>query len=260
MKINYCFYIYLIISIICIIIIGFIIYYYNNDNFIGTNNNITFLNKDEVKEIIYNDEDNYIKNLSIYDLKARKVKTNEEYKEKVINSCLDFTEIQKNKLIYCSEKAKKFFNNNYNWIFALINNNYEEGMSHTRMNIVFLSPNVINNTEDELIKTLIHESVHIYQRYNIDKIKEYLDENNFIISRYKPKNSLIRANPDLDNIIYKDKNNIELVAYYSSENPKSLNDITLKNYLYEHPFEKMAYEIAENYSKLLLLERYKNIE
>jgi len=242
------------IIIIIFIVIVTIIYIYNSD----INKNIIFLRKEQTIDFIINDNDNYIKNLSIYDLRARKVNTNDEYKVKVINSCLDFTEEQKEKLNKCSLNAEKFFNNNEKWIYALINNNYEEGFPHTRENIIFLSPNVINYDEIELTKTLIHESIHIYQRYNKKEIKKYLKENQYSISRYKPLVSLIRANPDLDNYIYKDKNGIEMVAYYKNEYPNGINDIKLQNYAYEHPYEKMAYDIADTYYKLVI-SKYKNI-
>jgi hypothetical protein len=248
-------YIYLFLGIAILIIITSIFIMINNNK---KNFNCKFLSKEETKLFINNDIDNYIKNLSIYDIKARKVNSNEEYKKKVINSCLDFTLEQIEKLKKCSLEAEKFFNNNNIWTFALIDNNYEEGFPHTRTNIIFLSPNVINYEEIELIKTLIHESIHIYQRYNKKEIKEYLKNNGYSFSRYKPLVSLIRANPDLDNIIYKDRNGIELVAYYNSDNPTGINDITLKNYMYEHPFEKMAYEIAEIYYKSVI-SKYKDI-
>jgi len=241
--------------IILIVFLLIILYTNNYEKFI---NNIIFLKKEETQKFIELDQDNYIKNLSIYDLRARNVKSTEEYLSIAINSCLDFNENQKNKLTNCVKEAIKFFNNNYNWTFALTNNNYEEGFPHTRSNIIFLSPIVLNYSNNELIKTLIHESIHIYQRYNKTEIDNYLNKNGYIISRKKDKNSLIRANPDLDEFIYKDKNGNELIAYYNNEYPKGITDIKLNSLLEEHPFEKMAYEIAENYSKNLIL-KYKNI-
>ena len=249
---------YLFFIPIIFVIIVFIKITYDNYETYENYEHITFLSKEETQDFIKKDDDNYIKNLSIYDLRARKVKTNNEYLSIVIENCLDFDENQKRKLAICAKEAKQFFNNKNDWIFATINNNYENGYPHTRANIIFLSTNVINSNNSELIKTLIHESVHIFQRYNKDIINEYLANNNYQISRKKNKNSLIRSNPDLDEYIYKDKNGTEMMANYSSENPTGINDITIKNLLYEHPFEKMAYEIGEEYSKSLLM-KYKDI-
>lgn len=248
-------------AIFLIIIIIFIFIYKKqdeNDSFVINPNPITFLTLTESQAFMQNDSDNYIKNLSIYDLRARKVLTNDDYLKIAINSCLEFNETQKEKLMKCCGEAIKFFNNNYKWVFALTNNTYEEGFPHTRGAVIFISPTIINYNETELIKTLIHESIHIYQRFNKMAIQDYLNQNGYFISRKRDKTSLIRANPDLDEYIYKNRDGKELIAYYNSENPKGITDIQLSVSAEEHPFEKMAYSIADNYIKSLML-KYKNI-
>jgi len=254
-KINYFFYISIVIGII------FLIFIVKNINSYKENftSNIKFMDKYEVKDFILKDEDKYINNLSIYDLRARKSKTCIEYLFQAGNSTLDFNKEQKEKLIMCANEAKLYFNNNMDWVFALITNNYEQGYPHTRGNIIFLSETILNYSNIELIKTLIHESVHIYQRYNKEEIKKYLENNNFTISRLRDNKSLIRANPDLDEYIYKDKNGIEMIANYNTEFPSSITDIKLSLLSNEHPFEYMAYEIAEEYSRKIL-NKYNNIK
>ena len=242
-------------ALFIVLIFAFI---YSGSNFETFTNVITFLSKEETQLFIKQDNDGYINNLSIYDLRARNVKSNDEYLTVAINSCLDFNETQKEKLKNCTIEAIKYFNNNYNWTFALTNGSYEEGFPHTRGVIIFLSPNIINYTENELIKTLIHESIHIYQRFNKPQIDNYLNLNGYSISRKRDKTSLMRANPDLDNYIYKDKNGNELIAYYNSEFPKGISDIRLTVISEEHPYEKMAYEYANIYMKSLML-KYKNV-
>jgi len=238
------------------IVLMFVFVY--SGNYETFTNTITFLSKEETQSFIKQDSDSYINNLSIYDLRARNVTSNDEYLSIAINSCLDFNEIQKEKLKNCATEAIKYFNNNYNWTFALTNGTYEEGFPHTRGAVIFLSPMIVNYTENELTKTLIHESVHIYQRFNKPQINKYLILNGYTISRKKDSNSLIRANPDLDEYIYKDKNGNELIAYYNSEFPKGISDIRLTTISEEHPYEKMAYEYADIYMKSLML-RYKNV-
>jgi|LakMenE01Jun11ns_1017448.scaffolds.fasta_scaffold9819223_2 hypothetical protein len=258
--------------IIGIIIIIFILIYNYKEPFVIP---ITFLTKEETTNFILKDEDNYIKNLTIFDLRARKVGTNDEYLYKSARNTLEFTQEQKDKLTICANEAITYFNNNFNWIFALMSNEYEDGYPHTRANIIFISPSIINYDNTELIKTLIHESIHIYQRYNKTKIDEYLISNGFNkkSNRYISKiedydinkcnnnsnsnKNLIRANPDLDEFIYTDKDGIEMASYYNSEYPNGINDATSKSTYGEHPFEYMAYTIAGNYSKKIL-ENYKN--
>ena len=152
----------------------------------------------------------------------------------------------------CTEIANSFYFNKYRWKFALINNVYEDGNPHTREDIIFLSPKIINYSDDTLIEILIHESIHIYQRYNKNEINNYLLLNNYSISRKRETEPLIRANPDLDEYIYKDKNDIEMIYKYSCKNPININDLIKSSNNNEHPFEVMAYEISNKYSTLII--------
>lgn len=254
MKIKYVYIAGLFIFILTIIII-IILTQSNIEKYENYGSNV-YLTKEESANIIKNDSDNYIKNLSKYDLYARDVSMPEEYIYKIITGCLNFTEPQIIKLNNCSKIARKFFDNKYTWKFALIDEVYEEGFPHTRMDIIFLSPKVVNYTDDNLIKILIHESIHIYQRYKTTEINNYLKENNYTVSRRRDSEPFIRANPDLDEYIYKDKNGDEMIYKYKSSMPKGINDIIPnKN---EHPFEKMAYEISEDYGRFKI-SKYINI-
>lgn len=247
----------IIIIILIIIIISYLAYstsiienYSNNDT-----NNI-YLSKEETIKFIKNDSDKYISSLSEYDLYARNVYNPGEYINNIINECYDFDDSQKKKLNNCSKIARNFFDNNYIWKFALIGNIYEEGFPHTRMDIIFLSPKIFNYNETDLITVLIHESIHIYQRYNKMEMNKYLRDKGYIVSRRRDSEPYIRANPDLDEYIYKNNKGDELLYKYKSSTPTSINDIIPnKN---EHPFEIMAYEISEQYSKSKI-SKYKDI-
>ena len=220
-----------IIIIIIIIIICYNVnkYYklYETKKFIN-NNSIYFMTKEETIDFIMKDKDNYIKNMSIYDLYARKVSRHDEYINLIINNCLSFTEEQKNII------KNNNFNNNTFIKIALINNIYEEGFPHTRDNIIFFCPNIINNYN--LNKIIKHELIHIKQRFNKKQYK------NYIISRKRNTEPLLRANPDLDEYIYKEKNSgLELYYIYSNDKPKGITDIIKINNLEEHPHEIEAY-------------------
>jgi len=243
------------IFILIICIISFFVYSSNNiENF--TNSDNIYLTKEEVITFIRNDSDKYITSLSEYDLEARDVVNPQEYINKIVNECYDFDDNQKKKLNNCSIIARNFFDNKYIWKFALIGEVYEEGFPHTRTDIIFLSPKIINYNETDLTTILIHESIHIYQRYNKTDMNKYLQDKGYTVSRRRDSEPFIRANPDLDEYIYKDKTGTELLYLYKSSMPTSINDIIpSKN---EHPFEIMAYEISEQYSKLKL-SKYKDI-
>lgn len=244
---------FIVFLLICLIAIYSISQH--KDNF--TENSNIYLNRQESGTFIKEDRDNYIKTLSEYDLIARGVSSSDNYINLVVNECLDFTDSQINKLNNCSIIAKKFFDNKYKWKFALINDVYEEGFPHTREDIIFLSPKIINYTDDNLIRILIHESIHIYQRYFKNEINNYLKNNGYTVSRRRDTEPLIRANPDLDEYIYKNKNNQELIYKYKSSNPSGINDI-VPNINNEHPYEIMAYEIAEEYGRYKI-SKYKDI-
>ena len=202
-----------------------------------------YLTQEETINFIRNDTDKFISSLSPFDLEARNVRSPQEYMNKIINDCYNFTDSQKTKLNNCSKIARIFFDNNYVWKFALIGDIYEEGIPHTRTDIIFLSPKIFNYNETDLITILIHESIHIYQRYNKTEMNKYLKDKGYSVSRRRDSEPFIRANPDLDEYIYKDKNEDELLYLYKSSMPNGINDIIPnKN---EHPFETMAYEISE---------------
>ena len=256
-KMKYSRYIY-ISSIIILIIICVLSYFFYTSSIIENYENDTniYLSQEEVITFIRNDTDKYIKSLSPYDLEARDVRSPQEYINKIINECYDFTDIQIKKLNNCSKIARDFFDNKYVWKFALIGDIYEEGFPHTRTDIIFISPKILNYNETDLITILIHESIHIYQRYNKTEMNKYLRNKGYTVSRRRDSEPYIRANPDLDEYIYKNTKGEELLYVYKSSMPTGINDIIpSKN---EHPFEIMAYEISEQYSKLKLF-KYKDI-
>lgn len=267
-----------ILLLISIIILILIYYIYVNikkiilkrEKFIV--NSIIFKEDIDIKNFMKRDRDDYIKNLSNYDLKARKVKNKKEYLERIINCVINFNENQKRVIEESCREADKFLEN-YNeildgkellkitWKFGLTkynNGEYEEGLPHTREDIIFLSDKMIpNNKNSEFINILIHEKVHIYQRKNKKKMEEKLEKEYIEIKRDEKS----RSNPDLNGKNYmekKNKNRYECI--YNNNEPKSITDVKCLNNssMYEHPYEYMAYKIANSYSKKEL-EKYKNI-
>jgi hypothetical protein len=225
--------------------------------------------------------------MSELDLHARNVKTHMEYINNIEDTAISFTDEEKELLITCVNNADKYLKMeefkelkygkyingddlaNIKWIFANTYSNrfnnkikeYEEGLPHTRENIIFVSKHVLKYDELNLTNTLIHEKIHIYQRYNsklFDKIiREMglleLDKKSFKYAKY------IRSNPDTNNKIYYNNidNNVDnnldnndiMVYMYRNDNPNAINDVVHNNHSKEHPYEKIAYEIAENFYK-----------
>ena len=232
----------------------------------GDYNNIYFFSKNETINFIIKDKDDYIKNLTEFDLYARKVKNGNEYIDNIIETIVDFTDNEKEKLTKCAIASDNFLKTcnlyknvidykeliNIKWIFACTDNNdkkqYEEGLPHTRENIIFLTKSIIKNNEENLINTLIHEKIHIYQRNNKNIFDILNNMNGFVKINYS--NKYIRSNPDTTKDIYLDTNtNNIMVCLYRNDTPYGINDVIMKNYSLEHPYEKYAYEIANDYYK-----------
>lgn len=228
------------------------------------NENIYFINKNLLYNILKNDEDNYYKTFHHIDLKTRNINNIEEYIHYIEKSVYDPTEEEKDKIkksiLNANSRLEKL---NFNWfngnkakelpwnIGCIQGKLYENGLPHTRGTIIILSKKDINEyTEKKLTNTLIHEKVHIYQKRYKNDVEKYLDEYNFSVVKERDYSDNIRSNPDLNNIIYKDNNNNIYKAVYKND-PKSIEDITyspINNQSYEHPFETMAIFI-ENYNK-----------
>ena len=262
----------LYISIFIIIILifyfaNFILYKFYNNKSIETmenNDNIYFIKKDTLYNILKNDEDNYYTTFYHIDFKTRNINNIEEYIPYIEKSVYNPNEDEKNKIRKCinnsNSRLEKLHFNWFNgnnakelpWNIGCIQGKlYENGLPHTRGNIIILSKKDINEySEKKLTNTLIHEKVHIYQKRYKNDVEEYLNEYNFSIVKKRDESDNIRSNPDLDNFIYKDNNNNIYKAIYKN-NPKSIEDIVyspINNQSYEHPFEKMAIFI-ENYNK-----------
>jgi hypothetical protein len=270
-----CLYIlYFSIALLIILIIHYIIkilttkkeFFKEQINYLDTASVIDFFNRDY---------DNYIKNLSRYDLIARNVDSYNEYIQKIGYCAKNFTENQKNIIDNCCKKADNFLKQydelldgkqiaKINWKFALTDNNknfeYEGGLPHTRKDIIFLSDKMIPETETpDFVNTLIHEKIHVYQRYNESTVDKMLSDK-LKINKIVYTNTKKRANPDLNNNTYQNEKNEILQCYYNSNNPNSIQDVTClhNNSVNEHPYEFLAYTIANKYNDYLM-KKYINI-
>jgi hypothetical protein len=220
------------------------------ENFeVVANANVTFLSREEVRDFIQRDEDGYIASLTPLDLLAREVSSISEYIKRIAPA--EISEDHKkniNKLAYMVDtylmKSGQHKLASVPWKIAVTSNaTYENGYPHTRKDIIFLSTNEMDSID--LGQTLLHEKVHVYQRMYPAETYQYLRDIGYERWKLRRDEPLARSNPDLDDWIYIDPNTKKpMVAYYSSSKPSSISDVTLDHPSYEHPFEKMAYDIA----------------
>lgn len=206
---------------------------------------------------------NYYKNFTPYDWKARGVKNYDEYLLCIKMSLLS---IQKRKyesiklkkaVSRANEKLEKLQNSfsedwidfsilkKINWVIGCMKGNlYEGGHAHTVYNTIIIPIETIQlYTVGELSCLLIHEKIHIFQRYYPIYTKKYLRLNQFTTYRKKRKFDRVRSNPDTNQYIYQKNGVIYSIEYKKSI--KSVNSIVKKPLKYEHPYEEMAYLIEK---------------
>jgi len=229
--------------------------------FYKSTQNIMFLNKNELASFLIKDKDNYHKSFHEKDLAVRKVSNIDEYNEKIRKSTSDFSLYQKEKIIVCVEKLNNtLVKVKYPWFdgkkaiqtpwkFGSINGTgYENGLPHTRSDIIILPQVALDNySSQELTKLILHEKIHVYQKMYPNDVENYIQYNKYY--KFKKRAEIVgsRANPDLNEWTYNDSSNKTFVAIYNS-NPTNISDVKFypnNNNSEEHPFEKMAYEMSE---------------
>jgi hypothetical protein len=212
-----------------------------------------FLTKTRLRSLLYGNT-KYYSTFTRSDMTARRIKSIRDYLSIISKSVSEFTQAQKKILEESASKADKILTRirlpgfdgakaaRMRWKIGCISGRkYEGGFPHTVGGTIILPDNVHLHTSRTLVRLLIHEKVHIYQRKYKADIKVYLQSHNFT-PLYRRKNS--RANPDLNSIIYYNtKTDRKYESNYRSSRPRSVSDI--KNTRYEHPYEEMAYSIEK---------------
>lgn len=243
---------------------------------------IHFMTKGETKSFLKNDRDKFITGLDELNLTARGVKIPETYIKITSKSATNFTEGEKLELtkavnIACHKlddvgakqlkrygiDKKKMWEMLQNWTLAKTKDKVlEMGMPHTREDIIFLSEYYMaknSHSIDNLVRTLTHEFIHIYQRKYSSDYHAFLKDHEWVIHPYNENDK--RINPDLDENVWKrpaqkgetatKATRIEaggykiFIAKFNNRVPKDLKDISLKDSRYEHPYEYYAYKLSQ---------------
>jgi hypothetical protein len=213
------------------------------------NEHVTFLTKEELIDYLIKDSDNYYKKFTKLDMQVRNINSIEDYYNNIRESCIDIINNYRSKLInyikIADDRLSKINLPGFDglkcskikWKIGMVKENkYEGGFPHTRNDLIILNPYISVNL-------LIHEKVHIYQKMYPEDIKIYLKENGFTKYYELINRENHRANPDLDNWIYKQNNKILETRY--KDNPQSISDVINQDSSFEHPFEYMAYYIEK---------------
>lgn len=262
-------YIFILLSIITVVL--FIFSIKKVERWTQKDFGVVFLSKQDTVLFLREDKDGYVRSLSPADLYARKANSASNYISNITSCASSFTNIEQRKLIRCAKLADDFlksytYRNTINgsdiarmrWKLAITRKNganqYEEGLPHTRGDVIFLSEYVINDNiaagDDDMIltNTLIHEKVHIYQRYNEAIVGKTISEMGHVVAP-NTNTRLKRSNPDINDKNYYDPNGELFIFEYNSDKPENINDVNGGDFSSEHPYERMAYEIANEYTK-----------
>jgi hypothetical protein len=185
---------------------------------------------EETNTFLASDPDGFVASLNRWDLFARRVKTKQEYINKISRSGVECnvprTLLDQADQVFRSKGDSAIADQP--WLLAMTNGSYEDGYPHTRQNVIFLSGAVD-------VKTLVHEKLHIWHRYHPPNLTamgfKYL----------KPRKGILRlrANPDVDGNVWEgfDK---PMLALYNSDRPMNIGDVDTDPLL-EHPYEYLAY-------------------
>ena len=262
--------------------------------------NYKYLTKEEFTQRVSLSD--FFSSMNEYDLIARSsatpdviISSGEQYKNTYISSYEEMTEIEKNILNKVVEEANTLLSSYKNlqmieWRFAKVKDTIEEGLPHTITDMIVLNKNVLMKSQKELVKTLIHEKIHIYQRMNSMSAKKLVSRLGFepllpneFMSLNKDVLNMRRSNPDLDrNTYYHVKSNLIIKQLYNSTTPTSILDskavgiprqgsyapLTLTNDLLglpksvycqlEHPYEIMACIMSDMITSSTYVEEHRN--
>lgn len=132
------------------------------------------------------------------------------------------------------------------WRILISNDNIETGFPHTHGNIIILPSLMLVNINRvkfaNIIDTLIHEKIHVYQRlYPCESNILYLKYWNFTVASCLSQTpDGHRTNPDTNLLLYKDQN--DDIIYLNKYNKCALDSVIGDTR--DHPHEIMAYLIT----------------
>jgi hypothetical protein len=242
-----------------------------------------FLNKKQACEIFKTDPDAYFERLNELDRHAMKLPTTEVAIQHMCKNSRSFTPEEQAKIIRCCIQADQFFRNvnipyfdgnkaaEMNWNFVItIGTSNEEGMPHTKGDIIYISDIVISYPDTELTATLIHEKIHVYERKYPDLMEKWMKWAGYKRYRYQSQIETARSNPDVDGWTYIDPMGKETVVHYNvhlaegfshlkgiekySKLPTSIYDSIYPHNDSadsEHPYEMLAYRIDNMYTQMV---------
>jgi hypothetical protein len=245
-----------------------------NNNRIKENNNIVFVDQEQFEKTVKKCP--YFNLLTPWDLRVRKENSSNihSYKNKYMKSRVEITSEQTAELVSLVKtvdndlKMGSSVLGRIPWKFVIYDGTVENGLCHTIGDIIMFPNEFFEYSLERKLKLLIHEKVHVYQRYEPSWASDIIQKWNMTAIGRSDNGSLgwmediRRHNPDLDSydygFIHDDRGRIvELYTGDSSlsdsatffvkdgETPILIDDpkdVNMPGYIgqIEHPYEMMA--------------------
>ena len=217
---------------------------------------LTFVPADTVVSFLQSDPDHYYDTFTRFDLRARHVTSVPEYINRIPNTIVDASASLcariREAVPIVDARLRGIHHVGFNgkkaadlpWRIGFMKENkenklYEDGIPHTRVDLIMLPISLAKASDKYLIDTLFHEKVHIYQKAYPRDLERWLAHNGFERVRRRTKGSRIRANPDIDEWVYRDANRV-YKCLYRSETPRHIEDVKEDGLNFEHPFEALS--------------------
>lgn len=208
---------------------------------------------------------NYIKkyNQSLNSINRKVRKNLFDHKDKIYH--LDFNEsiilwVDKYNANSLLKQYTYLYNLQWNIIFLKDHYSIENNFPHTHNKYIFLPQMYFTYSKEKRIRILIHEKIHVFQRfypilYN-KLLLEYFNLDVLSLLSSHPLYKHVRRNPDVNDIIYGNIGEYNLPIF--NHNPVSLLDFNMKTYnahgkntiysnilQHEHPNETIAYYMED---------------
>lgn len=224
------------------------------------------LSKGDAEHVLQQNADSYYETFTEMDLRMRGVSSVDEYRRLIINCCVEPTVRDQFRIVWgvmcaCVSLCRVRIQNDWfdsikcafiPWKIAIVDDThrYENGLSHTRGEVIFITRETLYDYG--ITNTMIHEKIHVYQKKYPASIQHYIRKFHFTSDMNRRENAYlnreyVRANPDTNDLIYADENNVLLKAVYEP-NAKTIGQVryTSCNSQYcEHPHERMVHDILE---------------
>ena len=257
--------------------------------------NVEFIERPEISRIFMAKCPVFFNRMTPYDLKARGIDISgpmsmdtlhhyqRRYMQAYINGVQPFRPEEKLELLTLARRANGLLRafpsmTSLPWRFCKLGDSIENGYPHTLHDIIFLPHDFFNDNEPchvkqkndhKKLKIIVHEKVHVFQRKFPFAAKLLMHKVwNYTVFDFMENYVDARNNPDIDGVIYKNSCNGPgfYMAYLPNTSP-SLSNAAIKavdkdgktsaiSERYEHPYERMAYEISDLIVDQLLIDEY----